>query len=100
MSFSIHDWQIKRTQTQYQLLQEEKQTIQFPIEGQQLSFDVFFYEGEGNFYYQFLPKNNEVSDLIEQIGKQKVTEEIAKFIEIKTTLITPFDRDWETSKLN
>jgi len=91
MSFSIHDWQIKRTQTQYQLLQEEKQTIQFPIEGQQLSFDVFFYEGEGNFYYQFLPKNNEVSDLIEQIGKQKVTEEIAKFIEIKTTLITPFD---------
>jgi len=100
MAFDIHNWQIRRANAQYQLLQEEKQPIQFPIEGQNLSFDVFFYEGEGNFYYQFLPKSNEVLDLVDQIGKQKVTEEIAKFIEIKTTFIAPFDESVTGAGMN
>lgn len=100
MAFDIHNWQIKRANAQYQLLQEEKQPIQFPIEGQNLAFDVFFYEGEGNFYYQFLPKSNEVLDLIDQIGKQRVSEEIAKYIEIKTSFIAPFDEDAAGAGMN
>ena len=56
MAFDIHNWQIRRANARYQLLQEEKQPIQFPIEGQNLEFDVLFYEEGENFYYQFLPK--------------------------------------------
>lgn len=100
MAFDIHNWQIKRANAQYQLLQEEKQPIQFPIEGQNLEFDVIFYEGEGNFYYQFLPKTNEMTDLVDQIGRQKVAEEIGKFIEIKTTFIAPYDEDASGTGMN
>jgi peptide subunit release factor 1 (eRF1) len=98
MPFDIHDWQYKQRYALEELLQEEQ--IQFPLEGQNIGFRIVFYEGEGNFFYQFIASSNDVLDQIETIGKPKVIEEVAKFIESKTGLVTPYDEDAPGAGLN
>lgn len=95
MGFNLHDWTLRRRREQFEeqerLLKENKVTL--ATQGEDLLFNVAFYQEGVNFYYQFVPSSSSVLDKIEELGEESIIDELGKLIELKTSLIAPYDGD-------
>jgi hypothetical protein len=99
MGFNLQEWTLRRRREQYEeqerILKESK--VEISTQGEDLNFHIAFYQEDLNFYYQFIPTTSAVLDKIEQIGEESVIDELGKYIETKTGLIAPHDKDSHAS---
>jgi len=95
MGFNLVNWTIRQKRKEYELKEQllKESDVDVSLKGETFTFKIAFYQSQGNFYYQFIPKTSETLSKVEEIGKDLVAEELGKLIENKTSLIAPYDED-------